>query len=96
MATFILLTRIAPAAVHSRASLKELEQALVERVSAECPRVEWLHSYATLGRFQYLDIFTAPDVDTALRVATMVRVYGQADAEIWPAQDWQVFKRSLD
>ncbi len=74
-------------------SIKELGQRAIEKLDAECPEVKWLSSYATLGPYDDLDLFEAPDNDTAAKVAIIVRSFGHATTEIWPATPW---KRFLD
>lgn len=92
MATFIMFTRVAPSEISAPAALEDLEQKVVERVRAECPSVEWVENYALLGPYDYLDIFRAPDVDTATKVSTIVRTFGHAHTEVWPATEWPRFK----
>lgn len=92
MANFIMLTRLTHGALQSPSSLENLENEVMERIRAECPEVEWLSSYAVLGPCDYLDIFQAPDIDTATKIATIVRTFGHADTEIWAATEWQRFK----
>ncbi len=99
MQTFIMLTRLTGTALKSPRSLEELERNAVEHIRKSCPTVEWLGSYAVLGPCDYLDIFKAPDVDTASKVSALVRTYGHAQTEIWAATEWSHFKevvRSLE
>ncbi|HXG44512.1 MAG TPA: GYD domain-containing protein [Gemmatimonadales bacterium] len=95
MAVFVLLTRVSPMALRSGHTLEELERDVVDRVTQECPDVRWLTSLAVLGPYDYLDVFQAPDVETAARVATLVRVYGKAETETWAAIEWPRFKELL-
>jgi uncharacterized protein with GYD domain len=90
--TFILLTRLSPEAVQSPHALETLERRAMNAVREACPEVEWLHSYALLGPYDYLDIFHAPNMESAMRVATLIRIAGHAHTEIWGARDWPAFK----
>ena len=93
MATFILLTQLAHASVETDDIAPDmLERRVVERIRAACPEVEWVSSYAVLGPHDYLDVFRAPDVEAALKVATIVRRLGHARTEIWGATEWTRFK----
>lgn len=92
MLTFIMLTRLSPEAVRSPKALEQLERQAMERVRKECPDVEWISSYATLGPYDYLDVFRAKDVDTASKVSMLIRTLGHAYTEIWTATEWDRFK----
>lgn len=95
MATFIMLTRLSPDAAESPQQVEQLEQQVMDKIRSDLPEVNWLHNFATLGPYDYVDIFEAPDIDTATRVSTLVRIYGHATSEIWPATEWQRFKDLL-
>ena len=95
MLTFIMLTRVSPEEARSPQSLESLEQAAMAQIRRECPQVKWSESYAVLGPYDYVDIFTAPDVATATKVSTLIRTYGHAHTEIWPATQWKTFKEML-
>ena len=76
--TFIMLTRLAHGALRSPETLEKLEQEVKARIDQEVGKgVEWLANYAILGPYDYLDIFRAPDVETAMKVATIVRGMGR-------------------
>ncbi|MND06129.1 hypothetical protein D3C83_273300 [compost metagenome] len=44
-----------------------------------------------LGPTDYVDIFTAPDNAAATKVATIIRTFGHATTEVWPATEWDEF-----
>jgi uncharacterized protein with GYD domain len=92
MPTFIMLTRLNPDAVRSPRALEQLERDTVKRIREECPNVEWLSSYAVLGPCDYLDVFTADDIEMAAWVSTLIRTFGHAQTEIWTATEWDRFK----
>lgn len=92
MSSFIMLTTLTHGALTSPSSLENLEREVMERVRAECPEVEWRSSFAVLGPYDYLDIFDAPDVEAATKVATIIRTFGHARTEIWGATEWDRFK----
>lgn len=92
MATFIMLTKLAGGVSRTAHNLEQLERSAVDNVKQQCPNVRWLNSYAVLGRPDYVDVFTAPDIETAMKVSALVRTFGAADTEVWPAVEWDQFK----
>lgn len=95
MAIFVMLTRIAHERLAAPQQLDELSQQVMGLIRQECPEVKWLQNYAVFGPCDYLDIFEAPDIETATKVSTLIRTYGHANTEIWPAAPWSQFKSML-
>ncbi len=73
-------------------SLEDRARQAMDRIRSECPQVEWMHNFAILGPCDYLDVFEAPDTETAFKVATLVRTFGHAQTEVWTGIDWRKFK----
>ena len=92
MPTFILLTRLLPQALRKPLAFEAVERRVSQAVVENCPGLEWLSSHALLGPWDYLDVIRAPDLETATRASLLVRSYGQAHTEIWPAMPWADFK----
>ncbi|TVR70568.1 MAG: GYD domain-containing protein [Sphaerobacteraceae bacterium] len=92
MSQYIVLTRVSPDALQTPEGLLDLEKQVKDRVSKECPDVRWKNNLAVMGPYDYLDIFEAPDNDTAMRVSAIIRSVGNASTELWPATDWSNFR----
>jgi len=86
-----MLTRLSPEALTRPGAVGNLNKKVEERIRQECPGVKWLANYAVLGPCDYLDVFEAPDADTATRVALLVRSFGHATTETWVATPWDRF-----
>lgn len=95
MATFMLLTRLSPQTLHQPRSFSTLEHHVAEQLRAHCPDVTWQASYALLGPWDYLDVVEAPSVEAVTRASVLVRSYGHAHTEVWPAMPWTAFKGLL-
>lgn len=92
MATFAMLTRLSPGALTRPESVAELNRKVESRIKQDCPGVKWLANYAVLGPCDYLDIFEAPDNDTATKVALLVRSFGHATTETWVVTPWDRYE----
>jgi hypothetical protein len=89
-----MFTRLGHAALRAANAPEELCRAVMERVHRECPGVAWKFTYAVLGGpADYLDIFTAPNIETAAKVAAIVRAvaHARAQTQIWAATEWATF-----
>jgi uncharacterized protein with GYD domain len=95
MLTFVMLTRVDPEVLRNPHSLEELERRAAEAIAQQCASVKWVANYAVLGPYDYVDVFEAPDLETAAKVSTLIRTQGRAHSEVWPATDWSKFKAML-
>jgi uncharacterized protein with GYD domain len=95
MSTYVMLTRVSGDALRDPASLEELGRRVSDKLRTDCPEVKWLASYAVLGAYDYVDLFEAPDNEAATTVAVIVRSFGHASTETWPATPWERFKELL-
>jgi uncharacterized protein with GYD domain len=57
----------------------------VDQVKALCPQVRFLAHFALLGHWDFMDIYEAPDEDTAAKVSLLSRAYGAHTVESWTA-----------
>jgi uncharacterized protein with GYD domain len=80
-----MLTRLSPEALTHPGAVADLNKKVEERIRQECAGVKWLANYAVLGPCDYLDVFEAPDPDTATRVALLFRSFGHSTTETWVA-----------
>jgi len=84
MSTFIMHTKFSPDRIRSLQSQKELEGQAMNRIRSQFPHVTWTN-VAVIGHYEYLETLSAPNMDTALEVAAIVRSFGHAHTEVWAA-----------
>lgn len=92
MATYVMLTRVSPDALKGPQAFETLGRDVAGRLEKDCPEVRWISSYSVLGPYDYVDVFEAPDESSATKVALIVRSFGHATTEIWPALPWPRFR----
>ena len=96
MPTFILATKLAPDALKDADARRKMGHRWLKKVEAACPDVKWLGHYATLGRFDFIDIYEAGSAATAQRVALISRSEGAVSAETWPSFPYDEFLKVLE
>jgi len=95
MPVFILMTRLAPEAVHDARGRRALGKEWLKRVRETCPEVKWIGHYALLGPYDFMDLYEAPDAETAHRVSLISRAEGALTAESWPAVPYEEYLKIL-
>ena len=93
MQTYILLTKLSPDLSRQMKDRAELGRNWLEQVKKRCPEVKFLAHYALLGQFDFLDIYEAPDEETAALVSIISQANGAFQAQSLPAIP---YKRFLD
>jgi uncharacterized protein with GYD domain len=53
----------------------------LDQVKEKCPEVKFLSHYAILGQYDFLDIYEAPDSETAAKVSIISQANGALAAE---------------
>jgi uncharacterized protein with GYD domain len=95
MATFILVTRHSPDSLHDSGTRRAMGKEWLHKVKDLCPDVKWIAHYAILGPYDFMDIYEAPDVETAQRVSLISRASGAISAESWQALPYEHFLEVL-
>ncbi len=95
MATYIILSRFSPEAFKDPKELKKLAEAVSAKIKSECSGVRWKESFATLGRFDVVDIVEANDPKQMEKAAMIIRAYGHSTTETLVATPWKEFLAML-
>lgn len=81
MQTYVLLTKLAPDASKQIKDQAKFGRDWLEKVNQKCPEVNFLAHYALLGPYDFLDIYEAPDEETAAKVSLISLQGGAFQAE---------------
>ena len=81
MKTFILLTKLSPEISKQMKDRARLGRNWLEQVKEKCPEVKFIEHYALLGPFDFLDIYEAPDEETAAKVSMISLSNGAFEAQ---------------
>ncbi len=95
MATYVILSRISPQAFDDPKNFKDLAKTVSEKISRQCPGITWKASFATLGRFDVVDIVEAADPKEVGKAAMLIRAHGHASTETLVATPWKEFLATL-
>jgi len=85
MQTFFLMTKLSPEIARQIKNRKALGREWMAHVKKKCPKVKFISHYAVLGPYDFVDIFEAPDAETAAKVSMISLASGASSAESWVA-----------
>lgn len=91
MPTFILLTKLSSQGLGSIQKRVNIGREWFEEVKKKCPEVKWLEHYALLGPYDFMDIYEAPDEESAAKVSLITMSKGAVSAESWGAIPYKKF-----
>jgi uncharacterized protein with GYD domain len=95
MPVFVLMTRLAPESLRDASGRRSTGKGWLKAVHKACPEVKFLAHYALLGPYDFMDIYEAPDAETAHRVSLISRAEGALTAESWPATPYERYLEIL-
>jgi uncharacterized protein with GYD domain len=96
MPLYTLLTKLSPETLRHLDSKKEMGRAWYEKIKESCPGVKWLHHFALLGPYDFMDIYEAEDESEAVKVSMITLALGVASAENWPVVEYNDYLKILE
>ena len=91
MQTYVLMTKMAPEMSKRVKEQAQVGRVWLEQVKEKCPEVNFVAHYALLGPYDFLDIYEAPDEETAAKVSMISLESGAFQAESWIAIPYKRF-----
>ncbi len=96
MSTYIILSRFSPEAFEDPKDFLILAKEVSQRIRTNCPGLKWKDSYATLGRFDVVDIVEGADPKEVEKAAMIIRGFGHSTTETLVASPWKEFLSMLE
>ena len=93
MSTYVLMTKLSPETSKQVRERAKQGRAWLDQVKEKCPDVKFIAHYALLGPYDFLDIYEAPDAETAAKVSMISLANGAFQAESWSAISYSDFLR---
>lgn len=91
MQTYILLTKLSPEVSTKMKDRAALGHTWLDQVKKKCPEVKFIAHYAILGQYDFIDIYEAPDNETAAKVSMIGAANGASSAESLTAIPYKRF-----
>jgi uncharacterized protein with GYD domain len=81
MQTYILLTKLSPDVTRNMKDRAKIGRSWMDQVRDKCPEVKFVSHYALLGQYDFIDIYEAPDEDSAAKVSMISQQNGALSAQ---------------
>ena len=91
MRTFILMTKLSPEVSRQVKDRAKIGRAWLEQVKQKCPELKFIAHYALLGPHDFMDIYEAPNEETAAKVSMISLANGAFSAESWATIPYKRF-----
>jgi uncharacterized protein with GYD domain len=91
MSNYILLTKLAPEVSKQMKDRAQIGRAWLDQVKEKCPEVKFLSHYALLGDYDFIDIYEAPNEETAAKVSMIGLQNGAFEAKSLTAIPYKKF-----
>lgn len=91
MKTFVLMSRLNPqgtSLVEVAAKMRDnskYSRAWIDKARRVCPEARFVAHYAILGSYDFMDIYEAPDEETAAKMSMLCGADGTFTVESWTA-----------
>jgi len=96
MPTYILLTKLSPDISMQLKERAKLGRSWLDQVKETCPEVKFLAHYYLLGQYDFIDIYEAPDEQTAAKVSIISQAKGAFQAQSLPAIPYKKYLELVD
>lgn len=96
MKTFILLTKLSPESSKQIKERAKLGRQWLNQVKKKCPEVKFIQHYALLGSYDFLDIYEAPDEETAAKVSMISLSNGAFESQSLIAIPYKNFLKLVE
>ncbi len=81
MQTYILFTKLSTDLSYEMKNRERQGRSWLEQVKSKCPEVKFIAHYAILGEHDFIDIYEAPDPETAAKVSMISQANGAIQAK---------------
>jgi len=96
MQTYILLTKLSTDLSTQMKDRAAIGRNWLDQVREKCPEVKFKAHYALLGQYDFMDIYEAPDEETAAKVSMISQANGALQAQSLPAIQYKRFLELIE